>query len=69
MMTCLMRPSTSMIRDFSKFAIDLQAKPSATDKHVEYATKMIKRPVPNKERFERMVERVYSYADAYEMNP
>ena len=58
-----------MVRDFSKFAIDLQAKPSATDKHVEYATKMIKRPVPNKERFERMVERVYSYADAYEMNP
>jgi len=58
-----------MIRDFSKFAVELQAKPSATEKQIEYAMKMVKRPVPDKERFERMVKKVYSYADAYEMNP
>jgi len=57
------------VRDFSKFAVELMAKPSATEKQIEYCRKMVKRPVPNQERFEKVLKEVYSLKDAYEMNP
>jgi len=58
-----------LVRDFSKFAVELQSKPSCTEKQIEYCQKMIKRPYPNKERFERVVQMVYAHKDEYEMSP
>jgi acyl-CoA dehydrogenase len=57
-----------MIRDFSKFAIDIHTKPSNSDKQKEMALAMIKAPVPNPERFNRIWEKdVYSLKGQYKM--
>jgi acyl-CoA dehydrogenase len=59
-----------MIRDMVKFAMQLYAKPITTEKQQAACLKMIKRPVPNKERYEKILrENVYSLVDAYIMNP
>jgi acyl-CoA dehydrogenase len=57
------------VRDFSKFAVELMAKPTTTEEQLNYCRKMVKRPVPSKDRFEKVLEEVYSLKDAYEMNP
>lgn len=57
-----------MIRDFSKFAIDIHTKPSNSDKQREMALGMIKAPIPNPERFNRIWEKdVYSLKGQYRM--
>jgi len=59
-----------MIRDFAKFALQLYSKPDSTDKQMELCMKMLKKPVVDKDRFERFVEnQVYALKDTYEMNP
>ena len=59
-----------MVRDFSKFALRLYSKPSATPEQMDYCLQMIKKPVVDQRRYERVwQERVYSLKDAYEMNP
>lgn len=58
------------VRDFSSYAVDLYGKPLNTDAQLEKIQKMIKRPVPNQEEFEKVLnEEVYSLVDVYEMNP
>lgn len=59
-----------MIRDFSKFALQLYAKGSATRVQRNICKRMIKRPVANDKRFAHVWESyVISMKDSYEMNP
>ncbi len=59
-----------MIRDMVKFAMQLYAKPISTEKQQAACLKMIKRPVVNKERYEKILkENVYALVDKYVMNP
>ena len=58
-----------MIRDFSRFALQLYSKTSSTPMQMEICMKMIKKPTVNPERFNRIwEEQVYSLKGAYRMN-
>ena len=58
-----------MVRDFSKFALELHSKPSTTPQQMEYCMKMIRKPVVDTGRYDRVwQEHVYALRDAYEMN-
>jgi acyl-CoA dehydrogenase len=54
-----------LIRDFSLFATKLYSKPMTNEKQMEYCFKMIKKPVQDKERFERVLEKVYAHKGIY----
>lgn len=55
-----------MIRDFSKFALQLYSKSSSTRRQRFLALRLIAKPVPNPERFERVLtQQVYSLKDSY----
>jgi acyl-CoA dehydrogenase len=59
-----------MIRDFSKFALQLYSKTSATDEQMALCLQMIKKPVKDLERFNRVWEQHVAVLDsAYAMNP
>lgn len=59
-----------MIRDFSKFALQLYSKTSSTDQQMAVSRKMIRKPVVDTERFNYIWETyVYPLNGAYEMNP
>ncbi|MFZ1983329.1 MAG: acyl-CoA dehydrogenase family protein [Desulfatitalea sp.] len=59
-----------MIRDFSKFALQLYSKTSSTDQQMALCQKMIKKATINSERFKHVWEAyVYPLKGAYEMNP
>ena len=59
-----------MVRDFAKYGLDLFSKPTSTDTQRQAAQKMIKHPVVDKEKFNRVLEKdVYSLIDVYQMNP
>ncbi len=59
-----------MVRDMSAFALDLYGKPSSTPQQMDYCMKMIRKPVPNADRFDRVWrEQVHPLKDAYEMSP
>jgi acyl-CoA dehydrogenase len=58
-----------MVRDFSKFALQLYSKTSSTEKQMELCTQMIKKPVVDEKRFERVWKNyIYALKDVYEMN-
>jgi len=57
-----------MVRDFSRFALQVYSKTSSSEPQMAYCLKMIKKPVVNVERFTRIWEQAYALADAYEMN-
>lgn len=58
-----------IIRDFSKFALQLYSKTSSTEKQMEITMKMIRKPEVNTERFNRVWEKyVYPLNGAYEMS-
>jgi acyl-CoA dehydrogenase len=58
-----------MIRDFSRFALQLYSKTSSTPLQMEICMKMIKKPTVNPERFNRIwKEQVYSLKGTYRMN-
>jgi acyl-CoA dehydrogenase len=56
-----------IVRDFSKYALQLHSKPSSTEKQQEILLRIIKKPHVDKERFEKVWEEVYSLKDLYEM--
>ena len=59
-----------MIRDFSKFALQLYSKTGSTEQQMQLCLKMIKKPVENPDRFNRVWEKHIAVLDgAYEMNP
>jgi acyl-CoA dehydrogenase len=57
-----------MIRDFTKFAIQLYSKPQATRAQMDLCQTMVRKPVRNEERYARIWDEVYSLRDAYVMN-
>ena len=58
-----------MVRDFSKYALQLYSKSSTTTKQAEFCTKMILKPTHNPERYHRAWEQVLKHKDLYEMTP
>ncbi|MCB2188393.1 MAG: acyl-CoA dehydrogenase [Deltaproteobacteria bacterium] len=58
-----------MVRDFSKYALQLYHKPSSTPQQMELCLAMLRRPAPNPARFERVWNEVYELEGLYEMNP
>ncbi|MGA6926565.1 MAG: acyl-CoA dehydrogenase family protein [Desulfosarcina sp.] len=59
-----------MVRDFSKFALQLYSKTSSTDDQMEICLKMIKKPARNARRFDRIWSNyVEPLNSAYAMNP
>ena len=59
-----------MVRDFAKFALQLYSKTSSTDAQMEGCLKMIRKPVVDEARFQRVWQgEVLKLADSYEMNP
>ena len=58
-----------MVRDFSKYALRLYSMTSSTSQQMELYMKMIKKPVVDEERFDRIWNNyVYALKDTYEMN-
>ncbi len=58
-----------MVRDMSKFALTIYGKPITSEKQQELCLKMIRRPVVNTERYNRILKDcVYALADTYTMN-
>jgi acyl-CoA dehydrogenase len=59
-----------MVRDFSKYALQLYGKPSSTSQQMDLCMKMIRKPVVDAARFGRVwQESVYALRDVYEMKP
>ncbi|EMJ95433.1 acyl-CoA dehydrogenase family protein [Leptospira alstonii] len=58
-----------MVRDFSKYALQLYSKRSSTKEQMEKCLAMIFKPSEDEELFNRVCAKVYSYKDAYEMAP
>lgn len=59
-----------MIRDFSKFGVELHGKGLSTKPQQDACMKMIRRPVADDVKFETVLNtHVYSLIDAYEMTP
>lgn len=59
-----------MVRDFSKFALQLYSKTSSTQQQMELCLKMIRKPFVNPEGFEKVWQNyVYALKDTYEMTP
>jgi acyl-CoA dehydrogenase len=59
-----------MVRDFSKYALQLYSKPSTAANQMDLCLKMIRKPVVDPARFGRVwQDSVYALRDAYEMKP
>ncbi|MCP4751389.1 MAG: acyl-CoA dehydrogenase [Proteobacteria bacterium] len=59
-----------IVRDFSKFALQLYSKTSSTDKQMEICLGMIKKPAVDVDRYQRVWENhVISKKNTYEMDP
>jgi len=59
-----------MIRDLSKYALQLYSKPSSSDRQMELCLKMIRKPNVDQARYEKVWnDFVYALKDTYEMNP
>jgi acyl-CoA dehydrogenase len=58
-----------LIRDFSKYALQLYSKTSSTSRQMELCLKMIRKPVVDTAGFERVLEdHIYALRGAYAMN-
>ena len=58
-----------MVRDFSRYALQLYSKPSSTPAQMELCQRMIARPVVDPARFDRVwSDHVFALRDAYQMN-
>jgi acyl-CoA dehydrogenase len=58
-----------MVRDVSKFALQLYSKPITSDRQMEYCTKMLRRPTADAARYARVWQKhVEPLNGAYEMN-
>ena len=58
-----------MVRDFSKFALQLFSKPSSTATQMDLCQKMIRKPSVDAARTQRIWSEVFALRDAYEMSP
>lgn len=58
-----------MVRDFSKYALQLYSKPISNQRQMDYLIMMIRKPVVDQDRYRRVWENeVYALKDAYKMN-
>ncbi len=58
-----------MVRDFSKFALQLYSKPSSTPEQMAHFMKMIRKPAVDEARYQRVWQNeVYALKGAYQMN-
>lgn len=59
-----------LVRDFSKFALEMYNRTSSTEKQMEYCMRIIQKPVVDLERTKIIWNKyVYANVDTYEMNP
>ncbi len=58
-----------MVRDFSKYSLQLLSKPSSTPEQQEFCRKMIQKPAVDEKRYMHVWEEVHALKDAYEMSP
>ncbi|MEM7437688.1 MAG: acyl-CoA dehydrogenase family protein, partial [Myxococcota bacterium] len=58
-----------MVRDFSRHALSLYSKPSASPAQMESCLAMIRKPALDEARYERVWQQVHALKDEYEMNP
>jgi len=59
-----------MVRDFSRFALEFHNKPSSTGAQMEYARRMMQKPVVDEARYQKIwKEHVYAMKGEYQMNP
>ena len=59
-----------MVRDMSQHALTLSLQASSTEKQMELCQKMLRKPLPDCERYERVWEKQVRPLDgAYEMTP
>lgn len=59
-----------LVRDFSKFALEMYSRPSSTEMQMDYCMRMIQKPEVDFNRTKTIWEEyVYTNVDAYEMNP
>jgi acyl-CoA dehydrogenase len=57
-----------LIRDFSKYAVNILTKPSNSEAQQDYARELIKIPIPNAQRFEKIFnEQIYTLKGEYQM--
>ena len=57
------------INDFNTYAVALQGKPTSTQAQQDWVLGVLRKPVPDAARFDRVWERVKAYDGAYEMAP
>lgn len=59
-----------MVRDFSRYALQLYSKTSSTPEQMALCMKMVRKPAVNVERFQRVWEKhVFAKNGSYQMNP
>ncbi len=59
-----------LVRDLSRFAVELHGKPSSSPAQMDHCLRMIRKPVVDAERTERVwTEHVHALRDEYEMSP
>jgi len=58
-----------MVRDFSRHAVDLYSKPSSNETQMACCLEMIRKPIHDEDRYQRMWQQVHALKDEYEMNP
>lgn len=59
-----------MVRDCSKYALELMNKPSSTEKQMEICLKMFRKPIADPAQYESVWEgQVYTLKDTYVMDP
>jgi acyl-CoA dehydrogenase len=58
-----------LVRDFSRYALEIQSKPATSPEQMEFCSKMFRKPVFDAERSKRIWEAVWGLRNAYEMNP
>jgi len=56
-----------LVRDFSKHALQLYSKPSSSSRQMELCLRMLRKPVVDLGRFNRVWEQVHALKDAYEL--
>tara|TARA_R110001592_G_scaffold25598_2_gene97111 strand:+ start:5075 stop:6778 length:1704 start_codon:yes stop_codon:yes gene_type:complete len=57
-----------LIRDFSKYAVNILTKPSNSETQQSFAKELIKAPIPNAQRFEKIFnEQIYTLKGEYQM--
>ena len=58
-----------MVRDFSRHALNLYSKPSSNETQMASCLEMIRKPVLDEARYQRVWQTVHDLKDEYEMNP